>query len=88
MRLERRRRGRGAERAVASLMDGYQEVLDELGCGGRCPREEALRRVLTEEQWLLHDASRARIDGIVEALELLGYAAWRDADGRWHVARA
>lgn len=87
VRLGGRMGRREAERAVAALLDDYQEVLDELGCGGRFSRDEAMRRVLTEEEWLLHDASRARIDGIVEALGLLGYAAWRDAGGCWHVAR-
>lgn len=41
--------------------------------------------VLSEEDWLMLDSCRARIDATVETCRNLGYRAGRGSDGSWRV---
>lgn len=52
------------------------------------PNRRFRRRVeeaLSEEDWLMLDSCRARIDATVETCRNLGYRAGRGSDGAWRV---
>lgn len=80
---------KGAEAAVAQLLDEYQAVLDDVARRYGYGDDPSRRRFaeLSEEDWLLWDSSMARIDAVCQVLELLGYRVARSADGFWVVRR-
>lgn len=85
---------RDLERKCADPSAGASDLEraeDSVRSSSKCaegPNRRFRRRVeeaLSEEDWLMLDSCRARIDATVETCRNLGYRAGRGSDGAWRV---
>lgn len=77
---------RAGAASIEGALDDYQRALDEV----RMRNEHVWhgRRIvgdLSEDDWMTWDCCQGRIDATVEACRSLGYLAWCDENGSWHV---
>lgn len=72
--------------SIEGALDDYQRALNDVReRNEHVWRDRAIVGDLSEDDWLTWDCCKGRIDATVEACRCLGYLAWCDEQGSWHV---